>query len=221
MIWHTGLGNCTTPEHCLNTYAASRAPKLQHQQQPQAAATAVLSLLGRGLRCCSQKAGVAAAGGGAAAAAMASIPPNQTIYVQNLYEKLPKTGRHTAGCCGVFLSVRGAHSNLHSSHAAASMRPSTHHMICWSVHISTAQGAAQTPLHISLLDLLLPPVEQSCMHLSHCRMAARFCPARLCWSLPLPLIHSPCSAAQQPAQQPAISQSCARRCTPCSPSLAK
>jgi hypothetical protein len=26
---------------------------------------------------------------------MASIPPNQTIYVQNLYEKLPKQGRRT------------------------------------------------------------------------------------------------------------------------------
>lgn len=26
---------------------------------------------------------------------MASIPPNQTIYVQNLYEKLPKQGEHS------------------------------------------------------------------------------------------------------------------------------
>jgi hypothetical protein len=30
---------------------------------------------------------------------MASIPPNQTIYVQNLYEKLPKEGAIWNSCC--------------------------------------------------------------------------------------------------------------------------
>lgn len=65
---------------------------------------------------------------------MASIPPNQTLYVQNLYEKLPKQGEsndvgaaHHFGTCSI--TAAGADSSCSMSclvAASASLDDAVH-----------------------------------------------------------------------------------------------